>query len=95
MIPDNFPIGQIATLSTTMSEGDLAYLQREVQGDLELIGREETELAYEIARKMHPSTPSLKELLAWDRQPSEPETEPIESPTSTEPRTTMSPSSDV
>ena len=69
------PTRMIAGLTTAMSEGDLGYLQHRVQESLLFQPQETVEQAYEMAREMHPSAPSLKELMAWDRQgplPSQP-----------------------
>jgi len=62
------PTGTIAALTTLMSEGDLRLLQWKVQDSQETLGPELLETAYEVARELHPEAPSLKELMAWDRQ---------------------------
>ena len=64
-----FFLVRAALLSTTMAEGDLEYLQEQTRRMQETsTDPEELRQAYEMAREMHPSAPSLKELLAWDRQ---------------------------
>jgi hypothetical protein len=60
-----------------MSEGDLPYLQEKVLTQLHNLGPELAELAYETARRTYPQAPSLKELLAWDRQDPNEEPNPI------------------
>jgi len=62
------PTGTISGMTTLMSEGDLQLLQWLIQDSYEELPPEQVEWAYNVARKMHPSAPSLKELMAWDRQ---------------------------
>ena len=65
---ENPSCGATSVMLIPMSQGNLPYLQKVVRWVIEHNGQAVTQAAYEAAREQFPKAPSMKELLAWDRQ---------------------------